>query len=108
MMSNVTRVAEIYVHGIAAGTLTERDQHFIVNYYSDYQGPPISLTLPVRKEAYVFNTFPAFFDGLLPEGPQLEALLKQAKLDRDDYFGQLIQVGHNLVGAVNVVEKLYD
>jgi hypothetical protein len=27
-------------------------------------------------------------------------LLKQAKLDRDDYFGQLITVGEDLVGAV--------
>lgn len=105
MMSSLMRIAEIYVHGLAAGTLTQQNSHYIVEYYPQYQGPPISLTLPVRVQPYEFNTFPAFFDGLLPEGPQLEALLKQAKLDRDDYFGQLIQVGHNLIGAVNVVLK---
>ncbi len=107
-MSKRIRVAEIYIHGILAATLTQEDTHYCVQYYPEYQGPPISLTLPVRTEPYNFNTFPAFFDGLLPEGPQLEALLKQAKLDRNDYFGQLMQVGHNLVGAVNAVEKSHE
>jgi serine/threonine-protein kinase HipA len=34
----------------------------------------------------------------------LEALLLKYKLDRKDYFGQLIQVGNDLVGAVTVHE----
>jgi serine/threonine-protein kinase HipA len=51
---------------------------------------------------YEFKTFPPFFDGLLPEGAQLEGLLRLKKLDRSDYFGQLISVGQDLVGAVTV------
>ena len=53
---------------------------------------------------YVFPAFPAFFEGLLPEGMMLESLLRKFKLDHTDYFGQLIQVGHDLVGAVTVEE----
>ena len=54
------------------------------------------------KEPFLFDTFPPFFDGLLPEGFQLEALLRRRKLDRDDKFGQLIAVGADTVGAVTV------
>ena len=104
-MSNKNiRIANVYVHDKFAATFIQEDNHYILKYDPDYAGPPISLTLPVTAMPYTFETFPAFFDGVLPEGPQLEALLKLAKLDRHDYFGQLITVGKNLVGAVTVLE----
>ena len=59
--------------------------------------------MPVRKAAYSFDVFPPFFDGLLLEGFQLEALLRQKKLDRNDRFGQLLVIGSETVGAVTVV-----
>ena len=59
----------------------------------------------MRKEVYRFKAFPSFFEGLLPEGPQLDALLRKAKLDKKDYFGQLLQVGNDLVGSVTVHPK---
>jgi serine/threonine-protein kinase HipA len=34
----------------------------------------------------------------------LEALLRQCKLDRNDYFGQLLRVGKDVVGAVTIEE----
>ncbi len=98
------RIASIIVHQTEAGKLIEKDndEGYIVQYDLNYQGDPISLTMPVRTDPYIFKKFPAFFDGVLPEGPQLEALLRYAKLDRYDYFGQLITVGSDLVGAVSV------
>jgi serine/threonine-protein kinase HipA len=51
---------------------------------------------------YLFETFPPFFEGLLPEGYQLDALLRKAKLDKNDYFSQLVTVGRDLVGSVTV------
>jgi len=59
--------------------------------------------MPVRSEPYEFDRFPPFFDGLLPEGAQLEALLRTAKIDRDDPMRQLLTVGGDLVGSVTVV-----
>jgi serine/threonine-protein kinase HipA len=104
-----TRKADIYLHDKLAAMLTENpNQQYTLTYLPGYSGPPISLTLPLRSTPYEFDHFPAFFDGLLPEGPHLEALLKHAKLDRDDYLGQLIQVGHDLVGAVTVLEHRLD
>lgn len=97
------REALVYMHGKWAGRLRQENSgRFQFTYLVDYEGPPISLTMPVRDAPYVFDHFPPFFDGLLPEGWQLEALLRQAKLDRTDYLGQLLMVGQDLVGAVTV------
>ena len=82
----------------------EMNKHYIVRYDPNYQGGPISLTMPVRQADYVFNRFPPFFDGVLPEGSRLEALLKLAKLDRYDYFSQLMTIGQHIVGYVTVFE----
>ncbi|OGQ94056.1 MAG: hypothetical protein A2521_09670 [Deltaproteobacteria bacterium RIFOXYD12_FULL_57_12] len=99
------RTARVFFQDILAGLLSEsadgRRCHF--QYDNSYAGPPISLTMPVRPELYVFEDFPPFFDGLLPEGAQLEALLRQKKLDRHDRFGQLLTIGADTVGAVTIV-----
>jgi serine/threonine-protein kinase HipA len=98
------RRASILMHGIPAAVLTEleRNRRYELVYLPRYAGPPVSLALPVRPEPYAFAGHPPFCDGLLPEGPQLEALLRLAKLDADDLLGQLLVVGGDLVGAVTV------
>ncbi len=100
------RKALILVNDKSAAILTEeiRGSRYTLAYLQNYQGDPISLTLPLHKERFEFHKFPPFFDGLLPEGPQLEGLLKRSKIDRDDHFSQLLAVGGDLVGAVNVKE----
>ena len=90
------------MHGRRAGTLAEHADGYSFAYDDTYDGPPVSLTMPVRAEPYRSPTFPPFFDGLLPEGWQLEALLRSAKLDRSDRLGQLVTVGADMVGAVTV------
>lgn len=100
------RMADIFFDNLLAGHLVEleygRDYQF--EYDPRYDGPPISQTIPVRREVYSFKSFPPFFDGLLPEGFQLEALLRREKLDRNDLFGQLLMVGADMVGAVTARE----
>lgn len=102
------RQAKVYVNQAYAGLLIENANHeqYIFQYTANYHGLPVSLTMPIQQNRYEYNQFPPFFDGLLPEGPQLESLLKQAKLDRQDYFGQLVKVGKDLVGAVTIFEEL--
>lgn len=101
------RKARVFVHNILAGELIEFNKnHYIFNYFPEYQGPPVSLTMPVKNKAFEFNQFPAFFEGLLPEGIQLEILLRRYKLDKTDYFSQLIQVGEDVVGAVTIEEAV--
>ena len=101
------REAIVKVHGREAGILTETDDlRYRFAYHSGYSGAPVSLTMPVNTTGcYEYATFPPFFDGVLPEGGQLEGLLRFRKIDSRDYFSQLIAVGEDLVGAVTVFEK---
>ncbi len=96
------RQCEVFMHGKIAGTFMETDTGFSFFYQDEYTGQPVSLTMPIQTKEYYFSAFPPFFDGLLPEGVQLDAMLRLKKLDRDDLFGQLIAVGTDLVGAVTV------
>ncbi len=98
------RKATVLVDRLVAGTLTEveRGRKYRFEYRSGYSGEPVSLAMPVRQQVWDFDRFPPFFEGLLPEGFQLESLLRQLKIDRDDCFSQLLAVGRDMVGAVTV------
>ena len=89
-----------------AGILTEVDfrKVYKFEYLSGYSGAPVSLTMSDRSKIYEFDTFPPFFDGLLPEGFQLEGLLKFGKVDRNDKLSQLIAIGADMVGNVTIEE----
>lgn len=97
------RKACVRVHGVLAGILEElASGKYTFTYAMDYSGAPVSLTMPLTNKVYEFDQFPPFFEGLLPEGIMLEALLRKYKLDKNDDFGQLIKVGHDVVGAVTI------
>jgi len=98
------RKADVFMQGKPAGVLEEieKGKSYRFVYLDDYAGPPVSLTMPVRERSFDFDRFPPFFDGLLPEGVLLDALLKRRKIDRHDYFSQIVAVGGDLVGAVTV------
>jgi len=100
------RSALVNQQGIPAGHLREEESgDWSFHYLKNYNGPAISLTLPVQSEAYHFDHFPTVFEGLLPEGLQLEAVLRQHKIDRNDYFQLLVTVGGDLVGALTITEE---
>ncbi|MEX2602002.1 MAG: HipA N-terminal domain-containing protein [Balneolaceae bacterium] len=94
---------EVLMHGNPAGILESQSGGVTeFRYHATYSGPPVSVTLPVRSEPYTFSGFPSFFDGLLPEGTNLDMLLAQHKLQADEVMLQLLAVGSNLIGAVTV------
>ena len=91
------------VHGNRAGVLTEvSPAEYYFEYDENYEGEAVSLTMPLNHKKYGYKSFPPFFEGLLPEGIMLEGLLRIAKIDKIDYFSQLIATGNDLVGAVTV------
>jgi serine/threonine-protein kinase HipA len=102
------RKARVYVKGNEAGILSEivQGKDYEFEYLEGYEGLEISRTMPTKQKVYTFKSFPPFFDGLLPEGIQLEGLLKIRKIDRSDYFSQLIAIGEDTVGAVTVKELM--
>lgn len=96
------------MHKKLAGYLleVEKNKNYKFLYTKNYSDEPISLTMPIVEKEFNFNSFPPFFDGLLPEGIQLDGLLRIRKIDSNDYFSQLIAAGADLVGAVSVEEIL--
>jgi serine/threonine-protein kinase HipA len=99
------RKARILVNNIEAGLFEQlKADNYRFTYHADYQGPSVSLTMPLTSKVHAFDKFPAFFEGLLPEGILLEALLRKYKIDKNDYFGQLMKVGQDVVGAVTIEE----
>jgi serine/threonine-protein kinase HipA len=102
---HMARRALVYQQDELAGELWEDEGGDWCFLYRDgYAGVAISLTLPVHEAVYRFSAFPAVFDGLLPEGPQLEAILRKHKIDRKDSFRQLLIVGADLVGSLTVFD----
>jgi serine/threonine-protein kinase HipA len=100
------RKAKVFIKGIEAGILTEIQQgkEYVFEYHNEYMGLPVSRTMPLKNKVYTFNRFPPFFEGLLPEGIQLDGLLAIKKIDKDDYLSQLIAAGDDLVGVVTIKE----
>ena len=98
------RKAKVFVDGILAGELQEvtKGKQYRFVYRDNYVGLAVSLTMPTTQKIYDFDRFPPFFEGLLPEGVMLEALLRKQKLDRDDYMSQLLVIGKDMVGNVTV------
>jgi len=93
---------EIRIDNIRAGILSEESDGFVFVYDEGYTGESVSVSMPVQTEPYRYASFPPFFDGLLPEGMLLDALLRVAKLDRYDYLAQLIEVGADVIGNATV------
>ena len=94
------------MNGIEAGILSEIKQgaEYTFEYHEGYDGPEVSRTMLPSGKKYSYTAFPPFFEGLLPEGIQLEGLLKWNKLDKNDLFSQLVAVGDDVVGAVTIKE----
>ena len=98
------RRVSVMQHGVLAGYLNEQlDGRYTFKYSEGYQGSPVSLTMPTLKQFYEYVGFPPVFEGLLPEGSQLEALLRQKKIDRHDLMGQLLAVGADVVGSLSII-----
>lgn len=102
------RQCEVYVHGIKAGILTEDDnrEYFFTydpSYLSGSKNPPVSLTLPLRKESYHSPyLFPSFFN-MLSEGENRQMQSQLLHIDAEDDFGILLATAqYDTIGAITV------
>ena len=63
------RKAITYIHGVQAGFLIVNDKNnFSFLYEEQYNGEPVSLTMPTSQKSCFFDNFPPFFEGLLHKG----------------------------------------
>ncbi len=105
------RKAEVYCHDIKAGIITEevpgKNYTFVYDssYLADSAHEPISLTMPLRKEAYKSPVLFPFFTNMLPEGTNRKVVCRSHRLDEKDFFGLLLKIATvDTIGAVTVKE----
>ena len=104
----VEPVAHIYKNGEFAAIFSNVDGNVRFEYLSDYVAlgkPAIASTLPLTSEPIILanGATPAFFAGLLPEGPRLQAMRSRIKTSLNDDVGLLLEIGADLIGDVQVV-----
>ncbi|MEM6398311.1 MAG: HipA N-terminal domain-containing protein [Bacteroidota bacterium] len=102
------RQARINYKGEHAGVLTQLDDGSYTFTYTelwfiDSNKPPISLTLSKYRQTHHSRIFFPFFFNMLPEGANKDWLCRYFKLDKDDYFGQLVMAAkYDAIGAITV------
>ena len=101
--------ANIYIQDMLAGILVEDENGFTFTYNTDYlrlaSARPVSMTLPLRAEAYKSDALFPFFDGLIPEGWLLNIAQEHWKIDLRDRMALLLACCQDCIGAVSVVEN---
>lgn len=107
-MEETFRKAYVYVRDTYAGVLSETDSGYIFLYDRAYMlradATAVSLTLPLREEAYSSSTLFSFFDGLIPEGWLLNVISRNWKLLPTDRFGLLLKACKDPIGNVSIME----
>lgn len=100
------RSGKVYFKNQFCGVISENDQGYFFEYNLDYLNQdnpqPVSLTLPLKKDAHHSKTLFAFFDGLIPEGWLLDLAEKNWKINYKDRMGLLLTCCHDCIGAVSV------
>lgn len=102
------RQCEVYLHDTKTGILTEDDNReftFIYDkaYLLNEKSEPVSLTLPLRAEAYHSPyLFPAF-SNILSEGENRQIQSQLLHIDAEDDFGILLATCRfDTIGAITI------
>lgn len=98
------RQCKVFVHDIEAGILQETDdRQYIYTYNDRYEGDPVCLAMPVRREPYRnAHLFPYFFN-MLSEGANRQTQSQLLHIDENDDFGILLATAQeDTIGAVTI------
>ena len=101
------RQASIFYKEQLVGILTENDAGYEFRYLPEYLSSEtanaVSLTLPLREEAYTSSILFPFFDGLIPEGWLLDVALRNTDISILDRMSLLLTCCNDCIGAVSVI-----
>lgn len=108
------RTLDVYYNQIKAGVLTELNPGagYTFKYdpeylYSDL--PPVSATLPKRKDAFESDSLFPFFSNMIPEGANRGVICRTLRIDEKDLFGILSAMAdRDFIGAVNIRTSSHD
>ncbi len=103
----IKKQGKVFVNSDYAGLIEESDGLYIFTYDKEYldreDAEPVSLTLPLRIEAYKQQTMFSFFDGLIPEGWLLNIVTTNWKINPRDRMSLLLIACRDCVGNVSIL-----
>ena len=97
---------QVYMNGFHVGNFIKEPTGAHRFQYSDSWlntpgSRPISLSMPLRKRAYVGDEVYNFFDNLLPDSPEVrERIVARHHAMSTQPFELLAKIGQNSVGAL--------
>lgn len=99
----MSEALDVFVRGQLAGQLIKEHSDFMFSYAAGVSTDDfVSLTMPVRRKAYVLPNLPPLFEMHLPEGFLLALIKKHfAKLTATDDFGLLRLLAPSIRGRVH-------
>lgn len=101
------RKGTVYYNNILAGIIAETEDGYTFQYHDEYlnaaSSKPISLTLPIQKQAFQSKILFPFFDGLIPEGWLLNIAVNSWKINVRDRFGLLLYLCKDCIGSVSII-----
>ena len=99
------RQCKVLVNGTEAGILREGDDRTYTFTYNDgYQGRPVSLAMPVKKELYRSEYLFPFFFNMLSEGANRKVQSQLLHIDENDDFGIMLATAQtDTIGTVTVM-----
>jgi uncharacterized protein HI_0666 len=104
-MRDLKRLGKVYLYGEFIGLLQEDKHGFHFAYNPDYQGMPLSLSLPLEQSPFYSKTLFPYFASLIPEGWLKKKYAAYQQIDEHDLFRFLINNGDNMLGAVQIFRE---
>lgn len=97
-----TRSLTVFIAGVRAGTLTQDDSGArSFSYDPAYDGPPLSLSMPVGNQTYRTRTVDAYLLGLLPDDERVRREAgRRFGVSGNNPFALLSHMGLDCPGAV--------
>ena len=98
------RQCKVFVHDVEAGLLQETDDgQFVFTYRPGYNGEPVCLAMPVRRESFSSSHLFPYFFNMLSEGSNRQVQSMLLHIDEKDDFGIMLATAqHDTIGAVTV------
>ena len=103
----MTRALTVWWEGTVVGSLAlDPDGQMQFTYAAEWlageRSPALSCSLPKRREPFRRRLCRPFFEGLLPEGAQRDAVARVLGVSPDNEFGLLEGLGGDVAGALTL------
>ncbi|MDP8079740.1 HipA domain-containing protein [Phocoenobacter skyensis] len=106
----VTRL-NVFMNGESVGVFTRTSAgayyfSYVESWFNSPQCRPISLSMPLRFEAYQGKEVINFFDNLLPDNPQIrERIATRFQAETKQPFDLLAKIGRDATGAITLLPE---